>query len=271
MNTTPPAAADAVPLPSANAATQSSRSGWYYHAKRPVGFVLALAIALISLPPGLLIWWAVTLEGRPVLIRRQRLGLGERPFYGYTFRTMTRHANTLLSQQADNLARSGHLPNLIQVRTPRMSALGRFLEASCLDRLPLLWNVLKGDMALVGPHALTQEEALRHGRQARPVLRFRPGLTGLWWIAGDGDPQRRLALDRSYCEHLSPWRDARIVLVTFLRLFRAWRTHAPRPAAEQTQSEKPGRQEAAAQASSVKGGNLSDTVLLTWERRTRTH
>jgi lipopolysaccharide/colanic/teichoic acid biosynthesis glycosyltransferase len=142
-----------------------------------------------------------TTLGSPVLFRQARPGLHGRPFVLYKFRTMR--------QVTD--ARSQPLPD-----ADRLTRLGRFLRATSLDELPELWNVLRGDMSLVGPRPLlveylslyTPEQARRHW--------VRPGLTG--WAQVNGRNalswEERLALDVWYVDHRSWHLDVRILLLT---------------------------------------------------------
>jgi lipopolysaccharide/colanic/teichoic acid biosynthesis glycosyltransferase len=145
--------------------------------------------------------------GRPVLFRQERPGLGGRPFHVYKFRTML-HA----------LGPDGKpLPD-----EARLTPLGRFLRASSLDELPQLWNVLRGDLSLVGPRPLlmqylpryTPEQARRHD-----VL---PGITG--WAQVNGRNaiswEEKFALDVWYVDHWSLALDLRILLLTLARVVR---------------------------------------------------
>jgi lipopolysaccharide/colanic/teichoic acid biosynthesis glycosyltransferase len=139
--------------------------------------------------------------GAPVLFRQQRPGRGERLFTLLKFRTM----------------RDGDAPD-----AERLTPLGRFLRRTCLDELPELFNVLRGDMSLVGPRPLLERYLPHYTAQERTRHRVRPGLTG--W-AQVHDHQRlswdeRLAMDRWYVEHRS-WRlDLRILLCTAAAAFK---------------------------------------------------
>lgn len=177
-------------------------TGAYWRLKRPAGLVLALLLVVLASPLLAGIALALAYRGRPILIRRRRLGQFGKPFTCYYFRTMVPH-----SLQALYTCERGH-------EVAVSDALGRFLLRTRLDRLPMLFNVLRGDMNLVGPRPLAQEELIGSGRAARHTLSVRPGITGLWWTKGEADLKRRLALDRSYIEHASPLLDVRILLRT---------------------------------------------------------
>ncbi len=99
---------------------------------------------------------------------------------------------------------------------PRVTPIGRFLRRTSLDELPQLWNVLRGEMSLVGPRPIVRAELLRYGRQASMYLAVRPGLTGLWQVKGRSDTtyRRRVAMDKYYVRSRSLWMDLYIVAVT---------------------------------------------------------
>jgi exopolysaccharide production protein ExoY len=176
--------------------------GFYWRVKRPLGLAFAAAAMILGLPAMLVIALILAHQGRPVFIRRQRLGQFGRPFTSYHFRTM-----------APDSLRSLDL-NLADHPPIKTDAFGRMLARTRLDRLPLLWNVLKGDMNLVGPRPLSQEELIGSGRAARYSLSVRPGVTGLWWVDGEHDLRRRLASDRSYIDRAGPLLDLRILART---------------------------------------------------------
>ena len=177
----------------------------YWRVKRPLGFAFALISLVLALPPMLAIALILARQGRPVFIRRRRLGQFGKPFTSYHFRTMAPD-----SLRAVDLNAPGYVPV--------SDAFGRMLARTRLDRLPLLWNVLRGDMNLVGPRPLSQEELIGSGRAARHSLSVRPGITGLWWVDGEQDLRRRLASDRSYIERAGLLLDLRILLRTIAHM-----------------------------------------------------
>lgn len=182
-------------------------SAWYARrGKRLLDLGLALP-ALFLLAP-LLACLALVVAvglGRPVLFRQRRPGLGGRLFTLLKFRTMT-----------DALDAEGRpLPDEV-----RLTRLGRTLRALSLDELPELWNVVMGDMSLVGPRPLLPRYLSRYApRQARRH-EVRPGLTGWAQVNGRNalDWDRRLELDVWYVDHVSPWLDLRILWLTVWRV-----------------------------------------------------
>jgi lipopolysaccharide/colanic/teichoic acid biosynthesis glycosyltransferase len=99
---------------------------------------------------------------------------------------------------------------------PRVTRLGRFLRRTSLDELPQLWNVLRGEMSLVGPRPVVREELLRYGRNVRAYLSAKPGITGLWQVKGrnDTDYRRRVVLDTYYVKNQNLLLDLYILFKT---------------------------------------------------------
>jgi lipopolysaccharide/colanic/teichoic acid biosynthesis glycosyltransferase len=99
---------------------------------------------------------------------------------------------------------------------PRVTRLGRFLRRTSLDELPQLWNVMRGEMSLVGPRPVVREELLRYGRNVRTYLAAKPGITGLWQVKGrnDTDYRRRVVLDTYYVRNQNLGLDLYILLKT---------------------------------------------------------
>ena len=145
--------------------------------------------------------------GRPVLFRQQRPGLHGAPFELVKFRTMR-----------DAIGADGRpLPD-----AERLTRVGKFLRATSLDELPQLWNVLRGELSLVGPRPLLMQYLARYNREQARRHEVMPGLTGWAQIHGRNqvDWEERFALDVWYVDHWSPWLDLRILAETVLTLVR---------------------------------------------------
>ena len=171
------------------------------------------AVGLVVLSPLLLaLSLAVRVTSRgPVLFRQVRVGLGGRHFVMYKFRTMVADAETRLSDLAHLNEHDGVL---FKIRhDPRVTRVGRFLRRWSLDELPQLWNVLRGDMSIVGPRPPLPSEVERYGQQVRRRLLVKPGLTGLWQVNGRaGLPwEEAVRLDLYYVENWSLSMDAVII------------------------------------------------------------
>ena len=176
--------------------------------KRVFDLVVA-TVASIVLSPVLAVLAALVRHklGRPVLFTQQRPGLHGRPFALVKFRTMTDDRD----EQGELLPDEERLPPF-----------GRFLRSTSLDELPELWNVIRGDMSLVGPRPLLMAYLDRYSpRQARRH-EVRPGITGWGQVNGRNAPswQERLEMDVWYVEHRSFWLDLRILIRTVVAVAR---------------------------------------------------
>jgi len=182
--------------------------------KRAIDFTLAF-VALIVLSPLLLlcvILIRLTSPG-PAIFRQERCGLNGRRFLLYKFRTMV----------IDAEARKAELEHLNVKETafkipndPRLTGIGKWLRIFSLDELPQLWNILRGEMAIVGPRPPVLEEVARYERWQRRRLRMRPGLTCLWTLEGRDSLafDDWMRLDLKYIDEWSLGLDAIIILRT---------------------------------------------------------
>ncbi len=170
--------------------------------KRLFDWLLALCLLLVLAVPLALLAWQVSRKlGSPVLFAQVRPGLHGKPFRMIKFRTMT-----------DARDASGqHLPD-----AKRLTPFGRFLRATSLDELPELWNVLKGDMSLVGPRPLLMEYLPLYSPEQARRHEVRPGITG--WAQVNGRNalgwEDKFKLDVWYVDHQSLWLDIKILWLT---------------------------------------------------------
>lgn len=184
-------------------------------AKRAIDLAFALALFLVTLPLQLLAALAILLSsGTPVLFRQVRCGLNGRHFTLVKFRTMEPGSE-------DRLAEISHLnemtgPVFKARRDPRLTRVGRLLRRLSIDELPQLWNVIVGDMSLVGPRPPLPDEVSRYEPWQRRRLSMKPGLTCLWQVSGrsEVDFDRWMALDLKYIDTWSPLLDLKILLKT---------------------------------------------------------
>jgi exopolysaccharide biosynthesis polyprenyl glycosylphosphotransferase len=178
--------------------------------------VTGACMALILLSPLLLATALAILVsmGRPILFTQQRSGLHGRAFRMVKFRTMVRDAESRRGDLAQANEMSG--PVFKVTNDPRTTRLGRLLRKTSIDELPQLFNVLLGDMSLVGPRPLpvAEQQAIRGPAHRR--LSVKPGITGLWQVSGrnDTDFDQWMALDLRYIDEWSLLRDVRILLLT---------------------------------------------------------
>lgn len=182
-----------------------------------LAFILLLVLSPIMLVLALLIHRD---SPGPILHRRQVLGRGDKPFYAYKFRTMYVDGDEIIANHPELRAELGAHHKLKE--DPRVTKLGRVLRRYSLDELPQLFNVLQGQMSLVGPRMITPIEGEKYGRWRMNLLAVKPGLTGLWQISGRSDIsyEDRIRLDMHYISHYSIWTDFQILLQTIPAVLR---------------------------------------------------
>jgi exopolysaccharide biosynthesis polyprenyl glycosylphosphotransferase len=184
-------------------------------AKRLIDLALALILFLVTLPIQALAAAAILLtSGFPILFRQVRCGLNGRHFTLPKFRTMEPGSEERLSEVSHLNEMTG--PVFKVRRDPRLTSVGRILRRLSIDELPQLWNVIVGDMSLVGPRPPLPEEVSRYEPWQRRRLSMKPGLTCLWQVSGRSelDFDRWMALDLKYIDTWSPLLDLKILLKT---------------------------------------------------------
>ncbi len=173
-------------------------------------------LALLILSPLLAVVAVVVAigDGRPVLFRQTRVGLHGRLFHVVKFRTMVPDAEAQLADLQERNEIRGHAFKLTD--DPRLSRTGRILRATSIDELPQLWNVLRGEMSLVGPRPPLPGEVARYDLWHRRRLSMKPGITGLWQVEArrDEDFDRWVELDLAYIDRGSVWLDLKIMMRT---------------------------------------------------------
>jgi len=186
--------------------------------KRAFDIFGALCLVAVFAPIMAFISIVLLLEGGDFLFSQERVGAGGTRFRCFKFRTMVHGSELKLAQYLDrNAALREEWERTCKLKNdPRVTALGRFLRRSSLDELPQLFNVLKGDMSLIGPRPIRAAEISRYERRFHDYCRCRPGLTGLWQIYRNEkiDYARRTELDSMYVAHWSFRRDMIILLKT---------------------------------------------------------
>ncbi|MCK5805573.1 MAG: undecaprenyl-phosphate galactose phosphotransferase WbaP [Lentisphaeria bacterium] len=187
--------------------------------KRTTDIACVLASLPLTLPLTALLALLVKLTSRGnVFYGQERVGAGGDTFHMWKFRTMVTDGDTVLDAhfklhpEAEEKWRSERK----LTDDPRVTPLGRFLRRTSLDELPQLWNVLVGEMSLVGPRPIVRDEVCLYGDQFRLYIQVRPGLTGLWQVSGRNDIPfvDRVALDVYYVRKWSVWLDLHVVLRT---------------------------------------------------------
>jgi undecaprenyl-phosphate galactose phosphotransferase len=162
--------------------------------------------------------WKIRQTGGPAIFSHRRIGRYGLAFGCLKFRTMVPDAEDALRRllESDPRARAEWERDFKLREDPRITPVGEFLRRTSLDELPQLWNVLKGEMSLVGPRPVIEEELERYGDQVGYYLETRPGITGLWQISGRNDTgyEDRVALDSWYVRNWSLWYDLVILVKT---------------------------------------------------------
>ena len=187
--------------------------------KRVFDLIFAALLALAAALPGLLIALAIVLDSRgPVFFGHTRVGKGRRAFRLWKFRSMTVDAGARLAEDlAANPGRAREWARTHKLRAdPRVTRVGRFLRKTSLDELPQLWNVLRGDMSLIGPRPIVSQEASKYGVSFALYSQVLPGLTGFWQVSGRNDTHysRRVDLDCQYIRNWTVGLDLKILLKT---------------------------------------------------------
>lgn len=179
--------------------------------KRIIDFVVAVVCLILFSPLILVCWLLIKTDGQPAIYRQERIGLGGKPFYIYKFRSMVvdaeKEGEELLQQKDD----------------PRLTRIGKILRSHHLDELPQLWNVLKGDMAFVGPRPERKfyiDQIMQRDSRYQRLYALRPGVTSYATLKNGYTDNiekmlRRLEMDLYYLEHQSLWTDAKILCKTF--------------------------------------------------------
>jgi len=196
--------------------------GLYNLVKRPADVAMTLAMLALLAPLLIVLWGFCRLDGGPGIYGHVRVGRHGRSFRCLKFRTMVTDAEAVLARYLAQCpqARIEWATTRKLTDDPRITRVGRLLRATSFDELPQLFNVLQGDMSLVGPRPVVQAELddFFGRRGAAAYLSVRPGLTGLWKVSGrsDVDYPRRVALDMTYVRNASFTLDARILVRTVL-------------------------------------------------------
>jgi exopolysaccharide biosynthesis polyprenyl glycosylphosphotransferase len=189
--------------------------------KRMLDFGVSLVGLLMLVPVALVVGLAILREdGRPIFFRQERVGLHGRRFRVLKFRTMRHGAEQLLPEMMALNEVNGQAFKLTD--DPRVTRVGRILRRTSLDELPQLWNVLKGEMSLVGPRPPLPAEVHEYDVWHRRRLSMKPGITGLWQVEARSEPDfdRWVEKDLEYIDTWSLWLDTKIALRTLPAMLR---------------------------------------------------
>lgn len=193
-------------------------------AKRTMDLLLLAISAVVVIPAVLVISAIVKFSSRgPVFFRHKRVGQHGKPIYVLKFRSMYPDAEEKLAEiLASNPAYREEWEKCQKLTDdPRITPVGKVLRKTSLDELPQLWNILKGEMSLIGPRPVTQEEVAKYGESFDYVFSVKPGLSGMWQVSGrsDVDYDERISLDSYYIQNWSIWMDIWLIVRTIFVIF----------------------------------------------------
>lgn len=188
-------------------------------AKRLFDIVFSLLVLILFSPVYLILALLIALSSQgPIFYVQERIGQNYKPFNCIKFRTMVSNADEMLVQMMETSPqlRQEFESSFKLKKDPRITKIGRFLRITSLDEFPQFWNVLKGDMSVVGPRPLVAEELPKYGNHIDQVLTIKPGITGLWQVSGRNDIPypRRVQIDLHYVKSRTFWLDLWIILKT---------------------------------------------------------
>jgi len=187
-------------------------------AKRAFDVAAALALLLLLSPLLAVVAMLVMRDGGPCVFGHTRVGVDGRKFKCLKFRSMVLNADAVLKEllATDPAARAEWEKDFKLRNDVRVTPLGRFIRRTSIDELPQLWNVVRGDMSLVGPRPVVEKELERYGDAAAYYLRVLPGITGLWQVSGrnETDYGTRVSLDVTYVRNWSFLGDIGILFKT---------------------------------------------------------
>jgi Undecaprenyl-phosphate galactose phosphotransferase WbaP len=198
---------------------QNLLNKWDQRVKRIVDIIVSLMMGVITLPLTLLLSLLIPLDSHgSILYGQARIGKEGKPIIVWKFRTMVGNADQVLENYLtkNSVAKAEWRANQKLKHDPRVTRVGGFLRRTSLDELPQLWNVLKGEMSLVGPRPIVPEEIERYQQGYLLYQRVRPGITGLWQVSGRTNVSYadRLHYDEYYVRNWSIWLDIYILLRT---------------------------------------------------------
>lgn len=200
--------------------------------KRLLDIVVALGLIIIFLPFWIIVPILIYFDsGWPVLFRHTRVGKGGKDFHLYKFRSMVHGADELLHQQDKELLKKFKEGDWKIENDPRITKLGKVLRSLTIDEFPQLYNVLKGDMSMVGPRAYVRKELEEQTERYSDtkvylplILSVKPGITGVWQTSGRNEVpfKVRAKMDAEYAKKPSVWNDINILVKTPKAMISKW-------------------------------------------------
>lgn len=204
----------------------------YRYLKRPLDLILSLILFFVFLPIWVIVPLIIWLDsGWPVIYSHRRVGQNGREFRLYKFRTMIKNADDILYKKNKRLLKKFKAGDWKLAADPRITKLGRWLRNLTIDEFPQLYNVVSGDMSLVGPRAYIPRELVDQGKKypvttpwLKTILTVKPGITGPWQTSGRNviPFDKRAAMDLNYAKYYNLWWDLLIILKTPAAMLSKW-------------------------------------------------
>lgn len=209
-----------VPVVENESENDYAKTTGYYFLKRVVDILFSTIGIIVLSPIMLVVAIAIKIDSRgPAIFSQIRVGLNGKPFKMYKFRSMVDDAEDLLDKLRDKNEMTGPMFKIKE--DPRVTRVGRFIRKTSIDELPQLFNVLKGEMSLVGPRPNLPREVVKFTRHQRIKLLVKPGLTCYWQVMGRSniDFDGWMKLDLKYIEDRSTIVDIKLIFQTFRVFF----------------------------------------------------
>lgn len=186
--------------------------------KRITDIVISSILLILLSPAFLLLYFLIKADGGSAIYKHSRIGQHKKRFNCLKFRTMVVNSQEVLGDllQKDPKAKEEWDKEFKLKNDPRITRLGKFMRRTSIDELPQLWNVLKGEMSLVGPRPIIAQELSQYGEDVDYYLMAKPGMTGLWQVSGRNDAsyEKRVYFDAWYAKNWSLWNDFVILMKT---------------------------------------------------------
>ncbi len=210
------------------------QSTTYLIQKRILDLILAILLIILFIPAWIIVPIAILIDsGRPIFFKHKRIGLNGEEFYLWKFRSMIQNADQILHRDNDALLNKFKAGDwkIKADEDPRITKLGKFLRAFTIDEFPQLWNVVLGQMSMVGPRAYLRKE-LDEQTQRYPatkkyikdIISVKPGITGPWQVSGRNEIpfEQRAKLDANYAKNQSLSGDLKIIFKTPQAMLSKW-------------------------------------------------
>lgn len=194
----------------------------YKSIKRIIDIILSCIGLIVLSPVFLIVAIAIKLDSKgPVFFLHSRLGKNGKTIKIYKFRTMCDHAEDMIKNFTEEQKREFQ-ENYKLVNDPRITKVGNFLRKTSLDEIPQMLNILKGDLSIIGPRPIIEEEIEKYGPNKAKFLSVKPGLTGYWQANGRSNTsyEDRIKMELYYVDNMSLWLDIKLFFKTILVVIR---------------------------------------------------